>query len=41
MARFRDGFPIVCVEHIGRSLAFHRDRLGFAETYRNPPGAHA
>ena len=34
---FFDGFPIVYVRDLPRSLAFYRDELGFDETYRHPP----
>lgn len=35
---FRDAFPIVYTEDLAASVAFYRDLLGFAETYRFPPG---
>ncbi|WP_433831517.1 VOC family protein [Actinoplanes sp. CA-015351] len=34
MAVFRDAHPIVYTENLDVSLAFYRDLLGFAETYR-------
>ena len=34
---FRDAFPIIYVADLPASLAFYRDRLGYAETYRFPP----
>jgi lactoylglutathione lyase len=38
MSVFRDASPIIYVEDLAASLTFYRDRLGFAETYRFPPG---
>ncbi|WP_229073453.1 glyoxalase/bleomycin resistance/extradiol dioxygenase family protein [Actinoplanes sp. DH11] len=34
MAAFRDAHPIIYVEDLEAALAFYRDQLGFAETYR-------
>ncbi|MGZ4383793.1 MAG: VOC family protein [Gaiellaceae bacterium] len=39
MTSLREGFPIVYVRDMRAALAFYCDLLGFAETYRNPPGS--
>jgi lactoylglutathione lyase len=39
VSTFREGFPIVYVRDVARSLAFYRDLLGFEELYRNPADA--
>ena len=38
MGIFRDANTILYVEDLAASLEFYRDVLGFAETYRFPPG---
>lgn len=37
--RYRSAFPIIYSADVKRGLAFYRDALGFAETFRFPPDA--
>lgn len=37
--RYRSAFPIIYSSDVLRALAFYRDGMGFAETFRFPPGA--
>lgn len=37
MSAYRNSFPIIYTRDLPTAVAFYRDRLGFAETYRFPP----
>jgi lactoylglutathione lyase len=39
--RYRTAFPIIYTADLPRALAFYRDALGFAETYRFPDDGEA